>query len=73
MFKRHVFRNHEASIGRYIGAYAVNYFLGLGALWAWSRVIRSPYIAGLAAIVVVSSINYFVLKFIVFKRRAEQS
>lgn len=69
MFRAHVFRDAEAPLHRYIGAYVLNYFMGLAALWMCRQVIRSPYVAGIGAIVIVSTINYFVLKRLVFIRR----
>src|SRR5581483_7550712 len=68
MFRRWVFRGSRRAILRYIGAYAVNYGLGLAFLAAAHAVIRSPYADGLIAIVLTSAVNYVILKFAVFTR-----
>ena len=66
-YSRHVFRGASTAKLRFVVSYAVNYFMGLAALAAVSLVIASPYAAGFFAIVIVSVINYFVLKQFVFK------
>lgn len=68
-YSRHAFHDSDVSKGRFILSYAVNYLLGLAALWAASRVIVSPYLAGLVAVAVVSLINYLILKYWVFTAR----
>ena len=73
MFKRHVFTSHDAAVSHYIGAYALNYLLGLGALFVLHQFIASPFAAGFLTLLVVSMINYFVLKHLVFIRRKEQA
>jgi len=65
-YSRHAFHDSEVSKGRFILSYAVNYLLGLAALWAASRFIASPYLAGFVAVVVVSLINYLILRHWVF-------
>lgn len=65
-YSRHAFHDSEVSKGRFILSYAVNYLLGLAALWAASQLIASPYLAGFVAVVVVSLINYLVLRHWVF-------
>ena len=66
MFKKHVFKGTQPNIVRYIGAYIVNYFIGLGALYIVSRFFHSPYIAGFIALLIISTINFFVLRYLVF-------
>ena len=70
-YSRHAFHDSDVSKSRFIASYAVNYLLGLGALWAVSQAVASPYLAGLIAVVIVSLINYFILKHWVFTARAE--
>lgn len=68
-YSRFAFSDREGSRGRFVMSYVVNYFLGLGALFLASRLVSSPYLAGLIAIVAVSVINYFVLKQFVYRER----
>lgn len=70
-YSRHAFHDSDVSKSRFIASYAVNYLLGLGALWAVSQAVASPYLAGLIAVAIVSLINYFILKHWVFTARAE--
>ena len=69
-YSRHAFHDSDVSKSRFIASYAVNYLLGLGALWAVSQVVASPYLAGFIAVGIVSLINYFILKHWVFTARA---
>ena len=69
-YSRHAFHDSEVSKSRFIASYAVNYLLGLGALWAVSQAVASPYLAGFIAVAIVSLINYFILKHWVFTARA---
>lgn len=66
-YSRHVFRDAPAAKLRFVFSYAVNYLMGLAALAAASLVIASPYLAGAISVVIVSIINYFVLKQFVFR------
>lgn len=66
-YSRHVFRGAAPAKTRFIISYAVNYLLGLSALASVSQLIASPYLAGLGSVVIVSIINYFALKHLVFK------
>jgi putative flippase GtrA len=72
-FRTHVFKGGVSSIGRFVLAYLLNYALGLGCLFVLHKFIASAYIAGFGAAVVVSGINYFVLKFLVFNRRSVEN
>ena len=65
-YSQHAFREFSGSKARFVLSYAGNYLLGLFALATISTVVRSPYIAGLAAVLFVSIINYFILKHLVF-------
>ncbi|RSV42512.1 GtrA family protein [Sphingomonas sp. ABOLE] len=69
-YSRHVFRDAGPAKVRFALSYGVNYVIGLAMLAAVSRVVASPYIAGLAAAVLVSIINYFLLSRMVFKKAA---
>lgn len=66
-YSRHAFHDSQASKGRFVASYAVNYLLGLAALAAAAQVIASPYLAGLIAVLVVSLINFFILRLWVFR------
>ncbi len=71
-YSRHVFRGGgEGTRLRFVLAYGVNYLVNLGLLAAISLVMPSPYIAGFAATIAASLINYFALKHVVFVRRAD--
>lgn len=70
-YSRHAFHDSDVSKSRFVASYAVNYLLGLGALWAVSQAVASPYLAGLIGIAIVSLINYFILKHWVFTARAQ--
>ncbi|WP_405051584.1 GtrA family protein [Silvimonas sp.] len=71
-FSRHVFRNSKPNNIRYIISYAGNYFLGLGILFMVSRIVSSPYLAGILTIIIVSFVNYFLLRYFVFKRSVHE-
>lgn len=70
-YSRHAFRGSRAHKSRFILSYLGNYFLGLATLAGTSIFIRSPYLAGFIALVVVSVVNYFVLKHLVFTAPAK--
>lgn len=67
-YSRHVFRDRTASKGSFVLAYAGNYLINLALLAGFSQVIASPYVAGLAATIGASLINYLVLRSLVFRR-----
>lgn len=69
-YTRHVFRDAGSAKVRFVLSYAFNYLMGLATLAAVSQFIMSPYLAGFVSIVIVSLINYFVLKQFVFKAAA---
>lgn len=69
MFRRHVFKDSRAAVGRYIIAYAVNYGIGLVILMGLNQVVPSDYLAGFLTIALVAVINFVVLKFLVFLPR----
>ena len=72
-YSRHAFHDSDVSKGRFILSYAVNYLFGLAALWVASQFIASPYLAGFVAVIVVSLINYLILKNWVFSVRGDGS
>lgn len=70
-YSRHVFRGSTPAKLRFVMSYAAHYVMGLAALAAISRLVPDPYIAGLAAAILVSFINYFILRHLVFKAAKE--
>ena len=68
-YSRHAFAGHTATKTRFVLSYAGNYLLGLATLWGIAIFIPSPYLAGFIATVIVSLVNYLVLKRLVFRRR----
>jgi putative flippase GtrA len=69
-YSRHVFRGAEPAKLRFAVSYGVNYLMGLGTLYGVSLVVASPYLAGLATAILVSFLNFFILKYLIFARRA---
>ncbi len=67
-YSRYAFAGQQSSRSRFILSYAANYLLSLAALACLIRVIPSPYAAGLVTTVLVSLVNYVVLKRLVFAR-----
>lgn len=70
-YSRHAFHDAHASKLRFVLSYALNYLLGLASLWTAAQFIASPYLAGFVAVVVVSLINYFILRHWVFTVRSD--
>lgn len=66
-YSRYVFKNSAAAKKRFVVSYAGNYLISLAVLAAIAPIVGSPYIAGLVTIILVSILNYFVLKHLVFK------
>ena len=71
-YSRYAFRGENRSVGRFVASYGVNYLLSVAALYGFEQFIDSPYISGLLAVVVVSAINFLVLKRFVFVAREER-
>ena len=69
-YSRYAFAGHSGSKLKFAASYAFNYVLGLGALAVATRFTSSPYLAGLASVIFVSIVNYFILKRLVFRRPA---
>lgn len=70
-YSRHVFRSAGSAKLRFLISYAVNYLLSVGILALLANLIASPYIAGALTTFLVSIVNFFVLKLVVFRARAE--
>jgi putative flippase GtrA len=68
-YSRHVFREAGPAKLRFFLAYLGGYPVSIGSLAVARQFIASPYLAGLAAIFLVSIINYVVLKYLVFIRK----
>ena len=69
-YSRHVFREASPAKLRFTLSYAGNYLVSLGFLALASHIVKSPYAAGLISIVATAIVNYFALKYLVFRRRA---
>lgn len=68
-YSNHVFRDAGPAKLRFTASYLINYLISLGFLALVSLVLKSPYAAGLAAIILTSMVNYLILKRLVFIRR----
>jgi putative flippase GtrA len=68
-YSRHVFRSATPAKTRFILSYAANYLVSVGVLAVMAHFIASPYIAGFATALIVSVLNYFALKHLVFRTR----
>jgi len=67
-YSRYAFVAHRPSKLKFALSYAGNYVMGLAALALIARLAASPYLAGFLATVLVSLVNYFVLKRLVFSK-----
>jgi putative flippase GtrA len=70
-YSRHVFRDATPAKGRFALSYLGAYGLGVAVLALVSQWVASPYLAGAVATVIVSLVNYFALRHLVFARSAE--
>lgn len=70
-YSRYAFRDPASSKVRFILSYVANYLIGAAMLWACAQIISSPYLAMAVAIVIYTSINYVVLKKLVFTSRPQ--
>lgn len=68
-YSRYAFAGHTGKRHRFIISYIINYVFNLIALYLMANIIKSPYVAGLIATVLVSLVNYFILKRLVFRER----
>ena len=71
-YSRHVFRAKESAKARFFIAYSLNYLLNFAFLALLIMVIRSAYVAGFVSTMCAAFINYFVLKHLVFPKKAAQ-
>lgn len=69
-YSRHVFSEAKPAKLRFTLSYIGSYLLNLVVLYGLSRVIVSPYIAGIGTALIVSIINFVVLKRLVFQTDA---
>lgn len=65
-YRRYVFVGVAPAPLRFALSSLVNYALSAGVLAVMIRIISSPYLAGLCAVLLVSIINYVTLKRLVF-------
>lgn len=65
-YSRYTFADQAASKFRFVLSYGMNYLLSFAFLWSFEQLVESPYISGLLAVIVVSLINFLVLKKLVF-------
>ncbi len=68
-YSRHVFRDAGPARLRFALSYVGNYLLSLLTLKLVSQLIASPYVAGFVTAFLVSVVNYFVLKRLVFRAK----
>lgn len=64
-YSGYAFRD-EGSLPRFMASYVVNYLMSLGAMLGLATVIKSPYMVGGLSIILVSAINFLILKKFVF-------
>lgn len=69
-YSRHTFHDAQGSKWRFVVSYGFNYVMSVAALAAASLIFKSPYAAGFASILIVSLLNFFVLKHFVFIKKA---
>ncbi|WP_341712395.1 GtrA family protein [Erythrobacter sp.] len=72
-YSRYSFSDEEGSAFRFILSYVANYLISLVILYGLTQFISSAYFAGLLTILVVSVVNFFVLKRFVFRAIEKQS
>lgn len=66
-YSAYVFRDAPPAKLRFVASYVVAYLLGLAMLIGVSQFIANDYIAGLVAALLVSMVNYFGLRHLVFR------
>lgn len=66
-YSRHVFRDAGPPKMRFVLSFAVNYLASAATLTFVAQLVENPYGAGIIASLIVSAVNYFALKFVVFK------
>jgi putative flippase GtrA len=68
-YSKHVFRNSSPAKLKFFLSYVGNYLMSVVTLMLIAQVIDSPYLAGLVTLIIVSLLNYFILKNLVFVSR----
>ena len=66
-YSAYVFRDAAPAKLRFIVSYVVSYLLGLAMLFVVSQFIVNDYVAGLVAALLISVVNYFGLRHLVFR------
>lgn len=69
-YSRHVFRGAGPAKLRFVISYFVNYVLSVAILAGVAKYVESPYLAGFLTAFIVSVINYFGLRYLVFRPKA---
>jgi putative flippase GtrA len=69
-YSRYVFHDSDPAKSRFAASYVGNYLIGLTSLAAISHWVGSPYVAGFLSVLLVSIVNYLVLKKLVFRGKA---
>ena len=64
-YRRHVFKDSNPVKAKFVVSYITNYFMGLASL-SILLIFLGPYSAGIFSVLIVSILNYFLLKFLVF-------
>lgn len=67
-YRRYVFVGAAPAGGRFALSYLANYLLSAAMLAGMMRLTSSPYLGGLATVIIVSMLNYVALKRLVFPR-----
>lgn len=67
-YSRHVFTEAQSAKWKFLLSYIGNYFLSLAVLIVMKKLFMNDYVAGFLGVVLVSLVNFFVLKHIVFTR-----
>jgi putative flippase GtrA len=72
-YRRGVFRDADHARAKFAVSYLINYLLSVAALAVMHSAVKSPYLAGFLTSVMMSLINYFLLKFGVFTKRKSEA
>lgn len=66
-YSLYVFRETEPRKLIFIASYLGNYIIGVSILFFVRLFVENPYLSGLMTALLASVLNYFILKFFVFK------
>lgn len=69
-YSRIAFTEKQGGKLSFVASYVVNYLINVVFLWLVLKALPSPYVAGLVVTIVVSLVNYLVLKKWVFRAAA---